>query len=73
VGKSGRSLRVSTRRATYSTTKSSPVSTISSVGSGSTDSPLGADVVAAVEPLTPASYLWRVGVVDPEEGAKGPA
>jgi hypothetical protein len=46
------------------------VRTISSVASGSTESPLGAVVVA--EELT-LSYLWRVGVVDPEEGAKGPA
>ena len=61
----------STKRAAYSTTRSSPVSTISSAGSGSTESPRGAEVGAAFP--VPVSDLWRVGVVDPDDGAKGPA
>jgi hypothetical protein len=61
----------STKRAAYSTTRSSPVRTISSVGSGSTESTRGADLGAALP--VPVSDLWRVGVVDPDDGARGPA
>jgi hypothetical protein len=61
----------STKRAAYSTTRSSPVRTISSAGSGSTESPLGAELGAPAP--VPVSDLWRVGVVEPEDGARVPA